>query len=144
MNARWLLPSILLLLLAARDLSAQPGAPAPRVPVRVTLEAAGALADRFVVESQPLQPIPRAIRLRHDATPEDLSLAVHALLALDSRPDRGEGRTARHRVRRRVGAGDRILPWAPRVLADLRVRGREVNGRQRGTDRSVVIYLPAR
>lgn len=148
-----------LLLLCASALHAQPHSPR-RVPVTIVIADHLARPDApFLIQRRPNRAAQDAIVLRSDATSGQLSDAIRALMAIrqagaDSarvagtmriRPNAaGSVVTPRGRSPRRSHE-DRIsgnpLPWAERVLRDLRrADKREVAGI--GVVQAVEIWLP--
>ncbi|MEW5929860.1 MAG: hypothetical protein AB1941_20600 [Gemmatimonadota bacterium] len=127
---------------AAHPVAAQDGRPA-RVPVTVALAEGSTLGDA------PFRVLRRAdtsphdvILLAPDADAAALSEAVGQLLTIRRVQGNVPAVTGAMRVRRPgSGRGPRMLPWAPRVLQDLRrADTRPLAGV--GTVRSVQVWLP--
>ena len=137
------------LALGAPVLDAQQRAPT-RVPVTIVLvDRLAQPGVPFVIERRPELTPRDLIVLRADATPDQLSDAVRSLLTV--RQAGGDMPTVRGTMRMRPqnagargaarAAARRALPWAGRVLSDLRqATARDVPGI--GRVRSVEIWLP--
>lgn len=127
-----------------------PGQPGTRTGSTSRVPAAVVLVDSLPQQGAPFVIVRRVdaspgdvILLRTGATAEHLSDAVRALMM--ARQVSGDSATTARtmRVRPRQGAAQNrpILPWAPRVLADL-ARAEVQNIPGVGTGRSVTIWLP--
>jgi hypothetical protein len=138
------------LTLCAGRLEAQQSRP-QRVPVTVVLVDRLAHPDvPFVMQRRPDLRPQDVIVLRSDATPDQLSDAVRGLLTARQAGGDSAAAPAAMRIRpntpaltgaNRAAASRPTLPWAPRVLADLRrAEYREVPGI--GHVRAVEIWLP--
>ncbi len=137
----------LLLLLAVAAAAMHPGAAQERRPVRVPVTVA--LADGSTPGEAPFRILRRADTSPHDVillAPAADAAALSDAVAQLQTVRRVQGDTAAvsgtMRVRRREnGHGPRMLPWAPRVLHDLRRADAQPLAGV-GTVRSVQVWLP--
>lgn len=144
--ARHIVAAVLTLMAADWSLSAQqatrPSAPT-RVPVTIVLvDQVPMSAGMYVVQRQPKMTPHDVILLRHDATVQDLSEALHTLLAV--RQADGDTSSTSRLLRphpQQPARTRREFPWVPRTFAELRSqRPRTVAGV--GTVRAVEVWLP--
>ena len=133
-----------LLVAFALPVQAQQGSPTPRrVPVTLALvEQLPQGGDApFVILRRADQEPRDVILLRSDADSDRLSEAVQALLIARQQGGDTADTDRVLRIRRQQGRRVRPLPWAARVLQDLRAAPRRAVGGV-GTVPAVVIWLP--
>lgn len=137
--------TILLIQIGAAVASAQSHAnQSSRVPVTVALSENRAAGSRFVVQRNPGAAHRDVVVLAPDASADEFSDAVRALLTARQREGDVPGSKQTLRTRPNQASNKRrpAFPWAARVLADLRRSNHtEVDGV--GSVRAIQIWLPS-
>lgn len=126
---------------AAQDGRAPTSTRVHRVPVIVAIAEPPTGGGRFEIVRRKSSDGPDIILLTDSAGPAALSDAVRALMVVRRRDGDAAPATARIRTRPNPASTAGVIPWAPRVLDDVRARPVQPLGAY-GPARWVQIWLP--